>query len=105
MSIVGPRPLVVEYLPYYNEKEKHRHDVLPGLTGLAQVNGRNKLQWEQRFEYDVEYVNNISLKNDLKIIALTIKKIFKKENIVVRGSGNIIDFDKYRRKQNEFNGK
>ena len=66
MSIVGPRPLVVEYLPYYNEREKHRHDVLPGLTGLAQVNGRNALQWEERFEYDLEYIKNISFKEDIK---------------------------------------
>lgn len=62
MSIVGPRPLVVEYLPYYNEREKHRFDVLPGLTGLAQVNGGNALQWEEQFEYDLEYVKNISFK-------------------------------------------
>lgn len=102
MAIVGPRPLAVRYLPYYNEKEKHRHDVLPGLTGLAQVNGRNKLQWEQRFKYDVEYVNNISFVGDLKIIFFTIKKVIGKEDIIVRGSGETIDFDEYRRKQNEF---
>lgn len=101
MAIVGPRPLVVAYLPYYSESEKHRHDVRPGLTGLAQVNGRNLLQWEERFEYDLEYVNNISFEEDLKIIFFTIKKVIKKEDIIVRGAGRTIDFDEYRRKQNE----
>lgn len=101
MSIVGPRPLAVQYLPYYNEKECHRHDVKPGLTGLAQVNGRNALQWEERFKYDLKYVNNVSFKLDLKIICMTIKKVFKRENIVVRGTGKTEDFDTYRRKQNE----
>ena len=101
MSIVGPRPLAVQYLPYYNEKEGHRHDVKPGLTGLAQVNGRNALQWEERFKYDLKYVNNVSFKLDLKIICMTIKKVFKRENIVVRGTGKTEDFDTYRRKQNE----
>ena len=105
MAIVGPRPLVVGYLPYYNEREKHRHDVLPGLTGLAQVNGRNALQWEERFEYDLNYVENISLKNDIKIIFLTIKKVLKKENIVVRGTGKTKDFNVYRREQNELSRK
>lgn len=105
MSIVGPRPLAVEYLPYYNEREKHRHDVLPGLTGLAQVNGRNTLQWEERFAYDLNYVENISLKNDIKIIFLTIKKVLKKEDIVVRGMGKTKDFNVYRREQNEFRWK
>lgn len=101
MAIVGPRPLAVAYLPYYSESEKHRHDVRPGLTGLAQVNGRNLLQWEERFEYDLEYVNNISFEEDLKIIFFTIKKVIKKEDIIVRGAGRTIDFDEYRRKQNE----
>lgn len=101
MSIVGPRPLAVAYLPYYNEKEKHRHDVRPGLTGLAQVNGRNTLQWEKRFSYDIEYVNNISFVEDFKIIFLTISEVFKRKNIVVRGTGNIIDFDEYRKNQKE----
>lgn len=99
MSIVGPRPLSIQYLPYYNEKERHRHDILPGLTGLAQINGRNTLQWEERFKYDLEYVNNVSFKSDVKIILLTIKRVFKREDIVVRGNGNIIDFDTYRKKR------
>ena len=72
MSLIGPRPLAVAYLPYYNEEEKHRHDVRPGLTGLAQINGRNALNWEERFSYDIEYVNNITFINDLKIIFKTI---------------------------------
>ena len=99
MSIVGPRPLSIQYLPYYNEKERHRHDILPGLTGLAQINGRNTLQWEERFKYDLEYVNNVSFKSDVKIILLTIKRVFKREDIVVRENGNIIDFDTYRKKR------
>lgn len=76
MSIVGPRPLLVEYLPYYTVEEIHRHDVCPGLTGLAQVNGRNNLTWEQKFAYDLEYVNKITFVNDVKIIALTVLKVF-----------------------------
>ena len=98
MSIVGPRPLAVQYLPYYNEKEKHRHDVRPGLTGLAQINGRNNLSWEERFEYDIQYVNKITFKNDIVIIFKTIGKVFKKQDIVVRGTGKNIDFDEYRKK-------
>lgn len=99
MSIIGPRPLAVEYLPYYTEQEMHRHDVRPGLSGLAQVNGRNGLQWEKRFEYDIKYVNKITFLGDVKIILLTIKKTLKKEDIVVRGTGTVIDFDKYRQQQ------
>lgn len=102
MSIVGPRPLAIQYLPYYTEKERHRHDVRPGLTGLAQINGRNCLNWEERFKFDIEYVKNITLIGDLKIILKTIKKVFKHEDIVVRGEGKTIDFDKYRKnKQGE----
>ncbi len=83
MSIIGPRPLLVSYLPYYTKEEKHRHDVRPGLTGLAQVNGRNTTKWDERFKYDLEYVKTICLKNDLKIILKTIKKVIKKEDILV----------------------
>ena len=100
MSLIGPRPLAVRYLPYYNEKEKHRHDVRPGLTGLAQINGRNALNWEERFKYDIEYVNNITFMNDIKIFFKTFIKVLKKEDVVVRGTGNTIDFDEYRRLQN-----
>ena len=81
MSVVGPRPLAVVYLPYYTEEEMHRHDVRPGLTGLAQVNGRNSLSWEEKFAYDLEYVSNISFMGDMKIIFKTIKKVFIREGI------------------------
>ena len=73
MSIVGPRPLLVRYLPFYTEEERHRHDVRPGLTGLAQINGRNTVNWEERFQYDLDYINNISFKEDTKIILRTVK--------------------------------
>lgn len=96
MSFIGPRPLLVKYLPYYNEKEKHRHDVRPGLTGLAQINGRNALDWEKRFEYDVQYVNNITFLNDLKIFFLTFYKVIKKDNIITAGTGKMVSFDEYR---------
>ena len=81
MSIVGPRPLLVEYLALYNEEQKHRHDVRPGLTGLAQVNGRNCITWEEKFKYDVEYVNNVSFINDCKIILKTIQKVVQRDDI------------------------
>lgn len=81
LSIIGPRPLLVEYLPWYTEAEKHRHDVRPGLTGWAQVNGRNNVSWDRRFELDVEYVNNISFRFDLKIFLMTIQKVFKRSDI------------------------
>lgn len=99
MSFIGPRPLAVSYLPYYTDKEKHRHDVTPGLTGLAQINGRNNLQWEEKFIYDLEYIENISFINDMKIILKTIKKVLCKSDITVRGEGKIIDFDEHRKKQ------
>ena len=81
MSIVGPRPLLVKYLQYYTEEEKHRHDVRPGLTGWAQVNGRNLVNWEERFTYDIEYTNKVSLKMDIKIILKTIKIVFNRQGI------------------------
>lgn len=83
MSIVGPRPLLVEYLEYYTEEEHHRHDVLPGLTGLAQVNGRNNLTWDQKFMYDIDYVNRISFGLDMKIIVATIGKVLKQSDVQV----------------------
>lgn len=103
MSLVGPRPLAVSYLPYYNEKEKQRHNVRPGLTGLAQINGRNALNWEERFEFDIEYVENITFINDLKIIFKTVYKVFKRDGVVTRGTGKTIDFDEYRKAQIENN--
>ena len=81
MAIIGPRPLLEEYLPLYNEEQAHRHDVRPGLTGWAQINGRNTISWEDKFRYDVEYVRNISFVFDLKIFFLTIKKVFVREGI------------------------
>lgn len=108
MSLVGPRPLAVQYLPYYNEVERKRHDVLPGLTGLAQINGRNATNWPERFAYDLEYVNTISFLNDCKIIIGTIGKVLQRGDVTVRGTGKVIDFDKYRQKEwdeNSRNGK
>lgn len=81
MSIVGPRPLAVSYLPYYTPTERHRHDVRPGLTGLAQVNGRNSISWESKFSYDLKYVSKITLLGDLKIIFSTIKKVIVRDGI------------------------
>lgn len=81
MSIIGPRPLLVEYLPLYNEHQKKRHNVRPGLSGLAQVSGRNAISWEDKFDLDVEYVDNISFFGDWKIIFLTLKKVLIKEGI------------------------
>ena len=81
MSLVGPRPLLIEYLPLYNEIQKKRHHVRPGITGWAQVNGRNTISWEQKFNYDVWYVDHVSFLLDLKIVWLTIKKVFKSEGI------------------------
>jgi lipopolysaccharide/colanic/teichoic acid biosynthesis glycosyltransferase len=81
MSFIGPRPLLVEYLPLYNEHQKKRHNVRPGLSGLAQVNGRNELTWEEKFDYDVKYVENVSFLLDIKLIFKTIFKVFKREGI------------------------
>lgn len=81
IAIVGPRPLLVEYLPRYNEEQRRRHDVRPGLTGLAQVNGRNRLSWPDRFALDVKYVDNVTFFNDWKIILQTIGKVVKKDGI------------------------
>lgn len=81
MSIVGPRPLPLIYLPYYTSEERHRHDLRPGLTGLAQVNGRNSITWEKKFEYDVAYVQNCSFMMDVKILFLTVKKVLVREEI------------------------
>ena len=81
MSVIGPRPLLVQYLPYYTKEERHRHDVRPGLTGWAQVNGRNSLDWDHRFECDVEYVKNMSLLFDIKIMFSTILKVIGKSDV------------------------
>ena len=92
MSIVGPRPLLVKYLPLYNEEQRHRHDVRPGLTGWAQVNGRNAISWEEKFRLDVEYVENISFSMDMKVIFTTIGKIFKREGISSDTSATMEEF-------------
>lgn len=81
MAIVGPRPLLVEYLELYNEEQKHRHDVSPGLTGLAQVSGRNFLSWEEKFKEDIIYINKITFIGDIKIVLKTVNKVFKREGI------------------------
>lgn len=81
MAIVGPRPLLVEYLPLYTGKQARRHEVRPGMTGYAQVNGRNELSWEKKFELDVEYVDNVTFVNDLRIIFKTVKTVLKREGI------------------------
>lgn len=84
MSVIGPRPLLVEYLPYYTEEEQHRHDVRPGLTGWAQVNGRNAIgSWEERFRYDLEYVDHVTFAMDLKVLFTTIGKVIKRSDIQV----------------------
>ena len=91
MAIVGPRPLLVKYLPYYTEEEKHRHDVRPGLTGLAQICGRNNLDWNERFEMDLKYVNSISFKEDLIIIFKTISSVLKHNDIEVPRESHDLD--------------
>ena len=99
MSIIGPRPLLVRYLPWYTESERHRHDVRPGLTGLAQVNGRNALGWEDRFRYDLEYVNHCSFIMDIKIIMMTVGKVLKRSGTLSGAEQTVEDFDIYRKKQ------
>lgn len=101
MSLIGPRPLLVRYLPYYTEEERHRHDVRPGLTGLAQVNGRNALGWEDRFRYDLDYVNHISFGLDLKIIGMTVGKVLKRSGTLSGADQTVADFDVYRREKRE----
>jgi undecaprenyl phosphate N,N'-diacetylbacillosamine 1-phosphate transferase len=88
MSLIGPRPLLPEYLPLYNETQKRRHEVKPGITGWAQVNGRNAISWQQKFEYDVWYVENFSFLLDLQILNKTIKKVFKREGITAENSAS-----------------
>ncbi len=92
MSIVGPRPLLVKYLPRYNEHQKRRHDVRPGFTGLAQVHGRNSISWEEKFDWDVKYVDRITFATDVKIILDTIKTVFAREGISAEGSATMEEF-------------
>ena len=98
MSLIGPRPLVKEYLPYYTETERVRHSVRPGLSGLAQINGRNSATWEQRFYFDGQYVENISFKADLVILFKTVSLALRRSDIGERGTDEIDDFDEYRKK-------
>lgn len=100
MAIVGPRPLLVKYLPYYTKEERHRHDVRPGLTGLAQINGRNTTNWEDRFKYDIEYTHKIALIEDIKIAIKTVVKIIRKQDILVGNEQILLDLDEVRKNGN-----
>ena len=102
MSFVGPRPLLPRYLPYYTEEEKLRHSVRPGITGLAQVNGRNAISWDKKLAYDVEYVKNISFLNDLKILLLTAKKVLFGSDINVVPMGDFLDVERKRKKEGKY---
>lgn len=102
MSIVGPRPLLVEYLPLYDRVQKRRHEVRPGITGWAQVNGRNTISWEQKFEYDVWYVDNQSLWLDIKIILLTAMKVLRGADINHNGEATMTKFSGSKAKDNSF---
>lgn len=99
MSLIGPRPLLVRYLPYYTKEERHRHDVRPGLTGLAQVNGRNALGWEDRFSYDLQYVKNLSFGMDIKVLGMTVGKVLKRSGTLSGAEQTVADFDVYRKGQ------
>ena len=105
MSLIGPRPLLVRYLPYYTDEERHRHDVRPGLTGYAQVMGRNALGWEDRFRYDLEYVNHLTFGMDIKIIWMTVGKVLKRSDTLSGNEQTVEDLDVYRshekKEQNE----
>ncbi len=106
MSIIGPRPLLVEYLPYYTEREHLRHTVRPGLTGLAQANGRNTVDWDTRFEYDVTYVENLSFIMDMRIIFMTVKTVFGHTDQVAYDTGKVEgNFAKIRQERLERTGR
>lgn len=109
MSIVGPRPLLVEYLPYYTEEERRRHDIRPGLTGWAQVNGRNNIRrWEDRFRYDIEYVDKCTLWFDIKILVLTVKKVLNRSDVLVGSeikAGRLDNVRKVEKKDADINQK
>ena len=92
MSLVGPRPLLVQYLPLYNKRQHKRHNVRPGITGLAQINGRNSISWEEKFEYDVQYAEKISFYEDIRILFETVFKVFKREGINSENSATMEDF-------------
>lgn len=92
MSIVGPRPLLVQYLPLYNEEQRHRHDVRPGLTGFAQVHGRNAISWDEKFKLDIKYIQKISLWKDIVILFQTVLKVFKRSGISQEGQATMEEF-------------
>lgn len=92
MSLIGPRPLLIQYLPLYNEKQKRRHEIRPGITGWAQVNGRNTVRWQEKFKYDVWYIDNLTFLLDIKIIFMTILKVFKSEGISAEGQATMEAF-------------
>ena len=102
MSIVGPRPLLVRYLPYYTDEERHRHDVRPGLTGLAQVNGRNHLSWDERFAMDVHYARSVTLAMDISILWKTVINVIKRKNIAVGSQHTIKSLDVERQKEENY---
>lgn len=99
MSIVGPRPLLVKYLPYYTEEEHHRHDIRPGLTGLAQINGRNFLSWDERFKMDLCYQRDMSFLMDVWILSVTVKKVFERKDIAIGSNQVIQDLDVERKER------
>lgn len=99
MSLIGPRPLLVHYLPYYTERENLRHTVRPGITGYAQVNGRNTVNWDERLEMDVQYVENLSFLNDVKILIQTIQNVINRKDIVIIPGDTLTTLDKYRNKK------
>lgn len=94
MSIIGPRPLLVRYLPYYSDRERHRHDIRPGLTGNAQAHGRNTISWERKLNLDIEYVNHVSFLLDMRIVVDTVKALFMKKDVKLNA---LEDFDEYRK--------
>ena len=100
MSLIGPRPLLVKYLPYYTDRERLRHSIRPGLTGYAQAHGRNTITWEQKFEYDVWYVEHLSFMTDIKVIIDTVKTVFSHSDVVLNA---LEDFDEYRKHQQNTN--
>lgn len=100
MSLIGPRPLVIRYLPFYTDKERLRHTVRPGITGLAQVSGRNTLKWDERLALDVYYVENLSFKQDLKILFYTVLKVIISENIITNPKSIMEDLDEERKNRN-----
>lgn len=99
MSLIGPRPLLVQYLPYYTDREKLRHTVRPGITGYAQVNGRNTVNWDERLEMDAQYVENLSFLNDVKILIQTIQNVINRKDIVIIPGDTLTTLDKYRNKK------